>query len=96
MSQTKLQSAVETSVSTAVGFGISWLATLIVLPWFGHQPSVADGFGITVAFTVLSLARGYVLRRVFNHLHMVARPHPMAELRALQRRRWRDRLYRPR
>ena len=69
MSQTKLQSAAETAASTAVGFGISWLATLIVLPWFGHQPSVADGFGITAVFTVLSLARGYALRRVFNRLH---------------------------
>jgi hypothetical protein len=31
---------------------------------------VADGFGITVAFTVLSLVRGYALRRVFNWLHI--------------------------
>jgi hypothetical protein len=69
VSQTKLQSAIETAASTAVGFAISWAATLVVLPWFGHQPSVADGFGITVAFTVLSLVRGYALRRVFNHLH---------------------------
>lgn len=45
MSQTKLQSAAETAISTAVGFGI------------------------TVVFTALSLARGYVLRRVFNRLH---------------------------
>ena len=69
MSQTKLQSAIETTVSTAVGFGISWAATLVVLPLFGHRPSVADGFGITVFFTVISLARGYALRRLFNHLH---------------------------
>jgi hypothetical protein len=73
VSQTKLQSAVETAASTAVGFAISWAATLVVLPWFGHQPSVADGFGITVAFTVLSLVRGYALRRFFNWLH---RPVP--------------------
>jgi hypothetical protein len=74
VSQTKLQSATETAVSTAVGFGISWLATLMVLPWFGHRPSVADGFGITVVFTALSLARGYVLRRVFNRLHQSRSP----------------------
>lgn len=64
--QTRLQSGIETVTSTAVGFGVSWLATLIVLPWFGHRPSVADGFGITLVFTVLSLIRGYVLRRAFN------------------------------
>lgn len=69
MSQSRLQSLVETSASTAVGFGISWAATLVVLPLFGHQPSVADGFGITVFFTVISLVRGYALRRLFNHLH---------------------------
>lgn len=69
MSQTKLQSAIETAVSTAVGFGISWAATLVVLPLFGHRPSVGEGFGITVFFTVISLVRGYALRRLFNHLH---------------------------
>lgn len=67
--QTRLQSGIETVTSTAVGFGISWLATLIVLPWFGHQPSVAQGFGITVVFTALSLIRSYVLRRAFNWLN---------------------------
>ena len=34
----------------------------------------ADGFGITVAFTVLSLVRGYALRRVFNRVHSHLRP----------------------
>lgn len=69
MSQSRIQSLVETTVSTAVGFGISWVATLVVLPLFGHRPTVADGFGITVFFTVISLVRGYALRRLFNHLH---------------------------
>jgi hypothetical protein len=69
MSQSRIQSLVETTVSTAVGFGISWAATLVVLPLFGHRPTVADGFGITVFFTIISLVRGYALRRVFNYLH---------------------------
>lgn len=64
--QTRLASAAEAAANTAIGFVISWAATLIILPLFGLHPSAADGFGITVAFTALSLVRGYVLRRLFN------------------------------
>jgi hypothetical protein len=66
MSQSRRHSALETIASTAVGFGVSWLATIIVLPWFGFEVHVGPAFGITCIYTVLSLLRGYVLRRIFN------------------------------
>lgn len=74
MSQTKWQSDAEMVARSAVGLTISWSATLVVLPWFGHPPSVADGFGITFVFTALSRARGYLLRRLFNHVHNRSQP----------------------
>lgn len=64
--QTKLNSVLETMVSTAIGFSVSWVATLIVLPWFGFAASGSQAFGITCIYTVLSLVRGYAVRRLFN------------------------------
>ena len=66
MTQSRKHSAVETAVGTAIGFAVSWLATLIVLPWFGFAPNTGQAFGITCIYTVLSLVRGYCVRRAFN------------------------------
>lgn len=66
MTQSRKHSAVETAASTAIGFGVSWIATIIVLPWFGFPASTGQAFGITCIYTVLSLVRGYFVRRMFN------------------------------
>lgn len=73
MKQSRWGSAAESAVSTAIGFGVSWAATPFILAAFGYQAGVGTAFGITVVYTVLSLVRGYVVRRAFNRLH-----HPAA------------------
>jgi uncharacterized protein YneF (UPF0154 family) len=37
-----------------------------VLPLFGIQSTVLKNLGITVCFTVISILRGYLIRRYFN------------------------------
>lgn len=69
MSQTRTQSAIETVASTAIGFVIAYAATHIVLPWFGFDVTHSQSFWITVIFTVISLVRGWCVRRLFNRLH---------------------------
>lgn len=69
MSQTGWQSFVEVNASTAVGFVVSWAATPFILLAFGLEAGAAKSFGITAVYTLLSLARGWVMRRVFNRLH---------------------------
>lgn len=68
MRQTKFGSFVEAKANIVVGFGINFVANLIVLPLFGFQVTVVDAFGIGVIFTFVSLARSYLLRRFFNNL----------------------------
>ena len=68
MTQSRRHSVMETAASTAIGFGVSWAATLVVLPAFGFPASHGQAFGITCIYTALSLARGYVVRRVFNRI----------------------------
>jgi len=64
--QTKQQSLIEATISTLVGFGISYFAwILIIAPLFDLPISHATNFAITCIFTVISLARGYLVRRMF-------------------------------
>lgn len=67
--QTKRLSAIETMVSTAVGFLISLLLVNLILPLFGFYPTPRDSVSITLLFTLASLVRGYLIRRLFNYLN---------------------------
>lgn len=69
MSQQKRHSFLEACVSTAIGFVISFVTNLLVLPLFGFQVTMHQSFWITVIFTFVSVARGYYVRRLFNWLH---------------------------
>ena len=66
MNQTRIGSLIEACISTAIGFIGSILLGLIVYPMFGHSFTFAQNIGITVAFTVWSIVRSYVVRRWFN------------------------------
>lgn len=74
MTQTRTGSFAETVANTAVGFGVSVVANVVVLPWFGYAVTAGDALGIGVVFTAISLIRGYVLRRLFNGLRFGNRP----------------------
>lgn len=64
--QTKKQSFIESITNTAVGFGISLLATFIIFPLVGVESSAGKNLVITIFFTVISILRSYLLRRYFN------------------------------
>lgn len=75
MNQTKLESLLEACINTAIGFFIAlWTWQFIVAPLMGYVVTTADNLLITGIFTVVSVARGYVLRRFFNAgLHQAVR-----------------------
>jgi len=63
-------SLVESATNVVVGYGIAVATQLVVFPWFGLPARVSDALAIGAVFTGLSLARGYVLRRVFEALRV--------------------------
>lgn len=66
MKQSKIDSLMEAVVNTAIGFIIS-LITWIILAWLMGIPlTFAENLFITGVFTVVSIARSYTLRRMFN------------------------------
>ena len=69
MSQSRLGSFIEACANTAIGYCISVLANLYVLPLFGLQVSLKQAVGIGLVFTIIAVARSYFLRRLFNLTH---------------------------
>ena len=67
--QSPVWSLIETCASVAVGFFLTLVLQAIVYPLFGIHTSFATNLWLTLIFTLASIARGYVLRRVFERLH---------------------------
>lgn len=68
MTQSKMQSAVEACANTVVGYCVAVVSQLLVFPMFGINVPLSDNLLIGLWFTVISLVRGYVLRRLFNRI----------------------------
>ena len=66
--QTRRMSFVEAKANAVVGLAVSWAFTFFALPLFGLEPSAAEATAITSCYFLLSVARGYVIRRVFVRL----------------------------
>lgn len=71
--QTRLGSLIEAFVNVVIGFAVNFAANLVILPLFGYTPTLSDNFKIGLLYTVVSIARSYVVRRWFNaRLHAAA------------------------
>jgi hypothetical protein len=59
-------SAVESVANVAIGYGVAVASQIAIFPLFGVHLPLSDNLLIGAWFTVISLARSYVVRRVFN------------------------------
>ena len=66
MSQTRLQSAIESAANVAIGYGVAVASQMAIFPLFGIHATLADNLLIGGYFTIISMARSYVVRRLFN------------------------------
>lgn len=64
--QTRVESLVEAVANTVIGFFVALLTQAIVFPFFNIYTTVADDVSIASIFTAVSIARTYVVRRLFN------------------------------
>jgi len=64
--QSKLASLAEAVVSTFVGLGIAMVATAVICWAYDIPMTWENNFIITAWMTVISIARSYLIRRVFN------------------------------
>lgn len=58
-------SLVEAITNVIVGYGLAVVTQIIVFPWFGLEAAPGEHMAIGMAFVGVSLARSYLLRRLF-------------------------------
>ncbi len=66
MNQKKAHSLIETVTNTAIGYVIAIIAQCVIFPLFGVDIPLSSNFQIAACFTVISIARGYTIRRWFT------------------------------
>ena len=66
MTQSRRMSLVEAATNVIVGYALAVGMQIAVFPVFGIHIALGDQFAIGLAFTGVSLVRGYVLRRLFE------------------------------
>jgi len=66
VTQSKLESAIETTTTVAIGFVVSMVVwQFIAAPLYNIPVTFSQNLGITAIFTVIALIRGYIIRRFF-------------------------------
>ena len=64
--QSKLHSVIEAASNTLIGYVINLVVQIIVYPLYGATFTLMQNIQIGLIFLVVSLLRGYVIRRYFN------------------------------
>jgi hypothetical protein len=67
--QSRAMSMIEAATNVVVGYVLAIATQIVVFPWFGIHPNLGENLSIGLLFTGVSLARGYLLRRLFERLH---------------------------
>jgi hypothetical protein len=65
--QTKKYSAIEAITNTLTGLVVSFAIQLVIYPIMDIPVRLEQNIVITLVFTLASILRGYIIRRIFNH-----------------------------
>jgi hypothetical protein len=66
MSQNKKHSLIESVTQTIIGLGTSIAIQVVLYPILGIPVSFKQNLIITAVFFIVSIIRGYLVRRIFN------------------------------
>jgi len=70
MTQSRAMSFAEAATNVVVGYVLAIATQIVVFPWFGIEAALGEHLAIGLAFVGVSLARGYLLRRLFETIRM--------------------------
>lgn len=70
MKQSRLMSLVESVANVIVGYGIAVMTQILIFPIFGLHTTLTQNLKMGAVFTVVSIARSFALRRVFEAIRM--------------------------
>lgn len=66
MTQSRTMSLIEAATNVVVGQVLAIVTQLLVLPLFGIEAALSEHLSIGLVFVGVSLARGHLLRRLFE------------------------------
>jgi hypothetical protein len=66
--QTRSASLLEATANICVGYILALITQRVAYPLFGIETTLATDSAIAALFTLVSLARSYLLRRLFERL----------------------------
>lgn len=70
MKQSRRMSLVEAVGNVIVGYGVAVITQILIFPIFGLHTTLAQNLKMGAVFTVVSILRSYVLRRLFEALRV--------------------------
>ncbi len=74
MKQSRAMSLVESLANVAIGYGVAVVTQILIFPIFGLHTTLAQNLMMGAIFTVVSIARSYVLRRLFEGFRINDKP----------------------
>ena len=74
MKQSRLMSLVESIANVIVGYGVAVATQILIFPVFGLHTTLAQNLKMGAVFTVVSIVRSYLLRRLFEGIRIADRP----------------------
>ncbi len=70
MKQSRLMSLVEAVANVIVGYGVAVVTQILIFPIFGLHTTLAQNLQMGLLFTAVSLARSFLLRRLFEAIRV--------------------------
>lgn len=87
MKQSRWASLIETTLSTAAGFGLAVLLQATILPAFGVAIALQQNLAFAGVMTIASIARQFIMRRIFEAFHLRVPLSPAVLAIVAERRR---------
>jgi hypothetical protein len=66
MKQSRAMSLVESVANVIVGYGVAVVTQILIFPIFGLRTTLTQNLLMGLAFSLISVARSFALRRVFE------------------------------
>ncbi|MFN4202599.1 MAG: hypothetical protein ACK4GM_06055 [Tabrizicola sp.] len=70
MKQSRTMSLVEAVANVIVGYGVAVVTQILIFPVFGLHTTLAQNLKMGAIFTIVSIARSFALRRVFEAIRL--------------------------
>ena len=70
MKQSRTMSLVESVANIGVGYGIAVVVQVVVFPLFGIEIGLGEHPAIGALFTIVSVVRSFMLRRLFEAIRV--------------------------